>query len=1602
MEWEEVKSLKEWRDGDATRRQNISAEYFNVFIKPDLPRGYDEEKARVLWAREVFDDIAPFRPVTVPNATLRGLAMIRRDDLTRSIKPREAVDELFVPKGVLERLEMVRERDPGLRGVAWNVMVGGTSVLASTPSFLAQLTVDPVGVAKEMGKWGIETTIDVWNSLNYIGFEATGMMDEVPQKLRNELRASWKRIREHPESPIMLYFAGKGAIVAPGKTKAVGRQIMDDIKAGRVKPDDIDVARYKPLIQPSETAPAPAFAQAPERPVPLPPYSTGSPQAPLDVVSPTPTSRRLEQVPPVDRTGRPIEIDILPERKPSSTEIKQEEISRETARRLTVEEPEPPFTLPQVIRPTELNRPPIPSEGRLQQGEIPSGTPQSTLRSPSFDDVLNELGADKLGRPQETVGKRISDEGSLSKRQGGIDVLDVSDLNATGLIPNTPPVAKTATTPAPVAKEGGKLQGSPVVLAYESLIGKIKGKYPPGTATPKSLTLDDVFKEAQSLGLVKNRAEFNKTVTDFYETDIGKQSLTRGTNASIRGSGGVPDAVNTIKITDSAAPSPKAVAPPVAKPATTAAPVAKDGAKSQTFRSDEGFLEIPDPKVIAEKVRQLDANVLAAIRGVSQLPQGVSDGTIRRVAQRNNIDPDVAVAKLREGAYIPATESTPKPKSDKYTDPDTFIKDQRKAVDESRHKSSQDRIRQFKRNWIDTAANVKNALNSIGDKGSNVRALGEDAVMKYTLTKGWSSEAVRQFNGYWNKIERELVGSVWSSDFGSSVGRMFHLAENERRLGEYLAANRVIELTERSNINKKMRDDAQELFDSGEITEEMRDAILSEFSWGEGKERKNPGGLTDSDWRDKYINTRDREWGVDIHNRINGASSLFYEAMRHNLEQMLGAGLISQKGYNTLVSFSRYSPFKYLQHIDDARGGIELGVRPTSRSVKESGIKSLKEGSEGYLDTNPSTLLFQSIAKVQSRIFNNDAALALRDVAIRVPGNGIVEPAGVKWIGEGEARHSVPAKIPSDKVQVSAIQDGVRYDMWMPEELGREWLNLDRDISQNVADWVGWASGTNILKAMATGYNPEFSIANLPRDIAYVWQNVAGTSQFGKKLYTSFAPGYLGQLSVDMLTVLPDVLLRRGRYVDSIREGIGMDFITTQGRLSGIERKGGDIAKGLGDALSYTNTTFEILTRLAVRERAIKSGLSPQQATFVARNYLDFSQGGSMSKAFDKGVPYLNAAIQATRNTVNAARANPGLTTWKVSQIGGITLGLYYANRRVNQEAWDDISDEMKKNNWIVTLPYPARIDEKGQRHYMYVKIAKDQGQRLISGLFQAIAEREEEGRVPYDKLFRSFVDASAVPGISSLPPTLLAALGYAGNKDWWLNRDIWGGAAVEPSAEIKPSTKTEYIRVSEGARELGIQVSPSRLQYAVEKFLTSNNIYEDLVGLGAKKLFANLDDKAVSQVRDDMFRQIPGLRRVIAETSPDQKERESLKRLVVKENTARLKNNQEVIRLVNAGESGKARVFAKGQADQNERERLERRIEIIERNKTLPDFWINLAEQSPSVRATYFWQEWVKADETQKKELWKMATSIQGFRSADFNRYFHNLLRLKGQETNK
>ena len=789
-------------------------------------------------------------------------------------------------------------------------------------------------------------------------------------------------------------------------------------------------------------------------------------------------------------------------------------------------------------------------------------------------------------------------------------------------------------------------------------------------------------------------------------------------------------------------------------------------------------------------------------------------------------------------------------------------------------------------------------------------------------------------------------------------------------------------------------------------------------------EIKHAQGLTKehADW---FLTDIEMNWGAEKLQRVKNANDIYQRAMRDQLDQLLSEGLIDQGMYDRLAIAQDYYPREFIQHSREANIAsldpeLSFRVKGKTQSTTKSGIERLDAGSEEALVTNPKYLLAQTVLRTQRIIAKNKADKALLKVAeenAKLPdgGSGLVQ-----LINENDPT-------PKGFNRVSAFRDGKRHDMIMPEEIGAEWIGLPPEIGEGLSTFARHFSGSSILKPMATGINPEFAITNLPRDIGLVYLSTAGKAVGGSQVYSSFAPKFGMQMAADLAKVFPDVALRskspavkqwlqskglkadflNDRVTSYIKEGGGMEFLTGQGHLLKREisasrsRWTGSIKQSvqtMQDILGYMGQTSELMTRLAVRERAIKAGLSPERATHVARSYLDFSLGGSITKAIDVGVPYLNASVQGTRSIVRAAKDDLKLFVWKASQIGMLSTGLYLANTAVNPEAYKAIPDRDKINNFIITTGIEKK-DGQGNIRHGYLKIPKDQGQRPIAYLGEALMARLLTGEMPIKQALTSLQESIPI-GPQSIITPIVGALGAANNIDLWTWDKVWDDSynkLIDASLEFDDRTPQAFVDLGEATG-----LSPKRTQRVFQKFVTYGNVYTDLVGLGYKKFVDHLADEERELVGEMVLSDVPFARRVVKFTNPYIEGRDDLERVSREENSKALIRRREILDLAEKGDKDGLTKYINS-LPPNEREsarRVRKNAEDIARldipNKPL---WLRVKSQPVATRAKFFFDKYYKADDAGRKELLMIARKL-GFRdSKQFNLQFNSYKQEAGIE---
>jgi hypothetical protein len=597
---------------------------------------------------------------------------------------------------------------------------------------------------------------------------------------------------------------------------------------------------------------------------------------------------------------------------------------------------------------------------------------------------------------------------------------------------------------------------------------------------------------------------------------------------------------------------------------------------------------------------------------------------------------------------------------------------------------------------------------------------------------------------------------------------------------------------------------------------------------------------------------------------IEARAAAYYEWMKRPLMDMLESGLISKKEFDDLSSHN-YRRLEQVEKIFDSKYRAKVGGKKIT--VYDSGVEALRRGKETDIyEPSSEIMALEVFNRAYGRILKNEANKSLVELARRDPTNPFVR---IRDKSKGDA-----GKIPEGWTRIFAFEDGTRKSIHISPEVAKEWVSSGPEVSYRLGQFLRYASGSPVLRTFATGINWGFALANIPRDVMHSWfTSRSYENGKWKPVYNPNLPVFMAQMGRDIATVLPDALTRGKRYQDYLNEGGGMEFLVHQGRLFQRGRHLESWYDRVMDFMGYLGETSEIMTRLAIRERMLRKGKSGSDATFAARDYMDFGQGGGISKALDNALPYLNASIQGTRGMFRAFKPGSGSalsSTYKLTQFAALITGLTIAMQKMHPETAKNLVGNIDaQNNLIIPLGDQFGFeDAEGQMHYPYLKIPLDPAQKFFKTFFEAATNKWLGKDVDVDAVTGTLTAQSPV-GISQLPPTISGALGYLTNKDFWLNEDIWKETDRPFSY---PKSAEEFTRTTpEFYKDLGAKtgLSPERTRYAVEELVTGGTVWSYLLGQGYDAMFRDVPKSAKQQHLAETISKVPMIKRFIGITNP-------------------------------------------------------------------------------------------------------------------------------------
>jgi len=727
---------------------------------------------------------------------------------------------------------------------------------------------------------------------------------------------------------------------------------------------------------------------------------------------------------------------------------------------------------------------------------------------------------------------------------------------------------------------------------------------------------------------------------------------------------------------------------------------------------------------------------------------------------------------------------------------------------------------------------------------------------------------------------------------------------------------------------------------------------------------------------------------------------------------MRESGLITDAEYVALASHN----YRRLKLIDvyDKKHTSKVGGK--KRTVYDSGVEALSRGRDtDVFEPSSEVMALEVFNRSYGRILNNEANKALLDVYRSDPNNPYIR-----------IKKNKGDKIPSGWSRTFVYEKGIRKSMYLSPEMSKEWITSSPETTYRLSQILRYASGSPVLRTFATGINWGFALANLPRDVMHAWFAARTfNSKTGKweSVYSSHAPVYGLQMGADLNRTFGDALHRKGRYEDYINQGGGVEFLVHQGRLFQRGRHIEGPIDNTYDFMGYFGETSEIMTRLAIRDRVIRNrakekGISFEQAnkdkditreaTFAARDYMDFGQGGGVAKALDNALPYLNAAIQGTRGMLRSFKPGSGTalsSTYKQAQFAALIAGTTIAFWKMSPLTMENLEGNIDTQNNL-TIPLGDEFgfeDERGQKRYPYLKIPLDPGQKFFKKFYEESTNKWLGKEVDAEEVATSLSELLPVQW-NTLPPTLSGTLGYMTNKDFWLNEDIWKKTDKPFSY---PQSKEEYIpgRTPQIYRDIGeaTGLSPERTRYAIEELTTSGTLWSALAGEGYEAMFGDLPKSRKEQHLAMVLARTPIAKRFIGVTNPYSKYAEKIDIAQEKAVLDNFIENRELDRLAEGylydKTNSRKEVFdyIRKAKDLDTADRLKERFKFQEVTKDLPErsFWLRLQSVRLEARAQVFVDRLNAATEEQRKQLWKeygIVSKAKGIVSKSFREEVNRL----------
>lgn len=501
--------------------------------------------------------------------------------------------------------------------------------------------------------------------------------------------------------------------------------------------------------------------------------------------------------------------------------------------------------------------------------------------------------------------------------------------------------------------------------------------------------------------------------------------------------------------------------------------------------------------------------------------------------------------------------------------------------------------------------------------------------------------------------------------------------------------------------------------------------------------------------------------------------------------------------------------------------------------VKGSGLRRARGSDRPVSDILGNVA--ENLAKIQVRAEKNIVDLAVLEFARQNPQLGVFEVVPRKAIGKTFSGQPIMKQV-NDPSVLHLMEDGKPVMLRIKDpQLAAAIRGVNVEYLPPLMRGIG--TFTRFFSGLATRFNPDFFLPNKIRDLQELAPTLAAQEGVGFKgaAKTIFRDPASVKDVFDALRGkdTPGARLYKQLRQDGGTTG-GMALSTKQQVQVSIEKirqlnrsRPRQAAQTVIRTIDDINTIFEDSSRLSVYKTALDKGMSRDRAAFLAKNStINFNRRGTGTPIINALWMFSNASVQGSAKMLRALR-DPKVAGAVVGGMGASLAAIHTYNDSVDPEWRSSVSKGDRLNNLIVMLP-----SEEGAS---YIKIPISWGLKSIKVIEEAALDaavgKGRSGDEVASEISSAILEAYNPLGgsdvVSALTPTIAdVPMDVARNKRWsgGMIRPHDYGNKPPSQLTFKGFGKTTIERTAQGVTsamsDLGIEVSPADLAYAIEQYI--------------------------------------------------------------------------------------------------------------------------------------------------------------------------------------